>query len=283
MAKQKIGIIYEDDNVLAVNKPSGVSVTKERSGKAQLVDLLALQIGKEPAENLRLIHRLDKLTSGVMIIAKTKEAQSKYSSYFEKGEVGKTYLAIVSGRAARRQGRVGYKIRPDGEIMGKMAIAKKKGKDALTEWEQLADFGALSLLAVRPKTCRTHQIRVHMPAAGMPLAIDPLYGTGRGIYLSEFKAGGYNMGKLAEEKPLIERLTLHAYQLQFLKQQEDKPQVFVAGLDKKFKTVIKMLTKHNPKGADAFFDKEIYERIINDEELEITPACEKPYIKKEKI
>lgn len=266
MAKEKIEIIYEDADILVINKPTGLSVTKERSGKDQLVDVLAEQMDKKAVESLRLIHRLDKLTSGVMILAKTKEAQSQYSSYFEKGLAQKTYLAIVSGRAERPRGRVGYKLRPEGQVMGKMAIAKNKGKDALTEWEQLADFGNLSLLAIRPKTGRTHQIRVHMPAAGLPLAIDPLYGSERGIFLSDLK-NSYNLGKRAEEKPLIDRLTLHSYQLRFTEKVAGKPDFFVAELDKKFKTAIKMLTKHNPKGEDAFFDRNIFEIILSGQEL----------------
>ncbi|MBL7107071.1 MAG: RluA family pseudouridine synthase [Phycisphaerae bacterium] len=269
MTKQKIEIIYEDADILAINKPSGLSVTKERSGKDQLMDLLTGQIGKGTADNLRLIHRLDKLISGVILIAKTKDAQSKYSSDFAKGKIEATYLALVKGCPARTRGRIGYKLRPDGKIMGKMAIAKKHSKDALTEWEQLANFGLLNLMAIRPKTDRTHQIRVHMPAAGMPLAIDPLYGDERGIYLSDFKSG-YNLGKYAQEKPLIDRLTLHSYQIRFLDKINEKPQVFIAGLDKKFKTVIKMLTKHNPKGTEAFICDGVYEKIVNGEPLLLT-------------
>ena len=266
MAKTKIEIIYTDNDILVINKPSGLSVTKERSGKVSLLDILAEQMNPEEAENLRLIHRLNKLTSGVMVLAKNKKSQSKYASDFEKGFAQQIYLAIVSGRAARTRGRIGYKIRPEGTILGKMAIAKKKGKNALTEWEQLADFGNLSLLAIRPKTIRTHQIRVHLPAAGMPLAVDPLYGSDRGIYLSEIKAS-YNLAKKAKEKPLIERLTLHSYQLQINEKTQEKPDVFVAGLDKKFKTAIKMLTRHNPNGTKAFFNEDTYQKIIDSGEL----------------
>ncbi|GAH58829.1 unnamed protein product [marine sediment metagenome] len=84
MQKTKIEMIYADDDALVINKPSGVSVTKDRTGAPQLVDILAEQLGPQTSSELRLVHRLDKDTSGVMILAKNKETQSKFSSYFEK-------------------------------------------------------------------------------------------------------------------------------------------------------------------------------------------------------
>ena len=83
MSKAKVEIIYQDEGIIVINKPAGVSVTKDRSGKEQLTDILAGQIDKQVCSQLRLIHRLDKDTSGVMILAKNVEAQRKFSNYFE--------------------------------------------------------------------------------------------------------------------------------------------------------------------------------------------------------
>ncbi|MCJ7693663.1 MAG: pseudouridine synthase, partial [Sedimentisphaerales bacterium] len=94
MAKPNIKIIYSDEDVLVINKPAGVSVTKDRMGSAELVDVLAEQLDADSTANLRLVHRLDKWTSGVMILARNKEAQSRFSSYFENRLIKKTYLAI---------------------------------------------------------------------------------------------------------------------------------------------------------------------------------------------
>ena len=97
MSKIEAEIIYVDDEIIVVNKPAGVSVTKDRGGTFQLLDIFAEQLGAETAGKLRLVHRLDKHTSGVMMLAFTREAQSRLSSYVAKGLMKKTYLAIVTG------------------------------------------------------------------------------------------------------------------------------------------------------------------------------------------
>ncbi len=265
MSKTKIEVLYQDSNLLVINKPNGVSVTKNRTGLAKLADILAEQLGSQQVNELRLTHRLDKDTSGVMMLAKTKEAQSEFCSYFEKKLIRKTYLAIVRGFVNQPQGIIDSPITHDERKSGKMCIARKKGKKAVTEWSFLADFGSVALLSVSPVTERTHQIRVHLSSIGLPLAIDSLYGSSRGLYLSDFKMD-YRLGKGQTEKPLIERMSLHAYQLEFLKSQSI-PDCFIAPLDKKFKAVIKLLTKHNPNGPDAFTCPADYEKIINGEKL----------------
>ena len=268
MPKTKIEIIYADNNIIVVNKPTGISVTADRSGSAQLSDILAEQLGSETAGKLRLVYRLDKHTSGVLLLALNVETQSKYASYFAKQLIKKTYLAIVTGYIGVGRGKIRTAITAEGKTLGKMRVGGRKGKDAITEWQMLADFGLAGLLAVQPITDRTHQIRVHLPHAGMPLAIDPVYGSGKGLYLSNFK-GNFRLGKSQKERPLIERLTLHAYQIEFQERQPDIPDYFVAGLDKKFKATIKMLTKHNPEGREAFGDDEDFNRIINAQRISV--------------
>jgi len=261
MRKSSIEIICEDDDIIVINKPAGVSVTKDRAGQPQLVDYLAGQLGKEAASKLRLVHRLDKDTSGVMILARNREAQRKFADYFFNRKVKKTYLALVKGYVPEARGVTDAPIARSKKNAELMRIDKRGGKESITEWLLMADFGLLSLLAVNPLTGRTHQIRVHLASIGLPLAIDPLYGGREPIMLSEFKKN-YRLGRNQEEKPLIDRLTLHAYQIEFTELPGDKPNCFVARLDKKFAATIKMLTKHNPQGPAAFFDASEFERII---------------------
>lgn len=266
MPKAKVEIIHQDDDVIVINKPTGLSVTKDRSAAAQLTDILTGQLGSEATEKLRLVHRLDKDTSGVMILAKNAETQSKFCGYFETKLVKKTYLAIVTGIAPGQQGTINARLIRNRKNPALMCVTAKKGKEAITNWKLLADFGSIALLAVFPLTGRTHQIRVHLPHIGLPLAIDRLYGSSKTLFLSDFKLD-YRLSKDRTEKPLIERLTLHAYQLSIENRKSKIVNHFVAGLDKKFAATIKMLTKHNPNGLDAFPDPDNFSKIINTQRL----------------
>jgi len=267
MKKSEIEIVYQDDDILVVNKPSGISVTKDRSGKPQLLDFLRRCMNPQAADELRLVHRLDKDTSGVMILAKNTSAQSLFSSAFEKRLIKKTYLALVAGFVSKPNGSIDIPLKKSPDKFNIMCTTRKKGKTALTKWRLLADFGTIALLAVSPVTGRTHQIRVHLPAVGMPLAIDPLYGSDAPLLLSDFKPS-YRLAKGRIEKPLIERLTLHAYQLELTDNQPQRPSCFIAPLDKKFAATIKMLTKHNPKGPNAFTNPDHFQAIINHRPLQ---------------
>jgi 23S rRNA pseudouridine1911/1915/1917 synthase len=260
-----IEIIYQDEDVIVVNKPSGISVTHDRSGAEDLPTALAKELGLAEGQELRLVHRLDKDTSGVLVIARNLPAQSWLSSCFEKGVAKKTYLALVRGAAVSGEGTIEAAIAEMPHERNKMQVARH-GKAAVTEWELLADFGLISLLAVRPRTGRTHQIRVHLPSVGLPLAIDPFYGGKKGIMLSEVKQG-YRIPRGAEEKPLMERLTLHAYQLAVPLKEGAEASVFVAGLDEKFKATVKMLAKHNKKSFAAFAREGMFEKVVKGEPI----------------
>jgi 23S rRNA pseudouridine955/2504/2580 synthase/23S rRNA pseudouridine1911/1915/1917 synthase len=259
MARNKIEILYQDKDIIAVDKPAGISVTHDRSGMDDLIEVLHKEIDEE---NLRIIHRLDKDTSGIMILAKNKDAQTRFCGLFEESKVKKTYLALVSGRPEGLSGEIDAPIAESKKDPRKMEIDLKKGKDSKTRWQLLADFGSVSLLAARPLTGRTHQIRVHFQHAGFPIVIDPLYGSNSPLLLSNFKAG-YKLSKYAEEIPLIERLTLCAYEL------EIENFHFTAPLEKKFKASIKMLAKYNSKGPAAFINEQILLNLLEAKPLSL--------------
>jgi 23S rRNA pseudouridine1911/1915/1917 synthase len=260
MAKNLIDIIYEDNEIFVINKPAGISVTHDRSGSDDIIEVLQKQID---LGDLRIVHRLDKDTSGVMILAKHKDAQSKFCSLFEKSDVKKTYLALVAGCPEGQTGEIDAPIMQSEKDPRKMVVNSKKGKDAKTRWQLLADFGSVSLVAARPVTGRTHQIRVHFQHAGFPLVIDQLYGSNSPLMLSSFKAG-YRLSKSAEEEiPLITRLTLCAYELQA------ENLHLIAPLEKKFKAAVKMLTKYNSKGPEAFVNDQTFEQLLNAKPLSL--------------
>ena len=259
MPKRKIEIIHKAPGLVIINKPAGISVTKDRSGTDDLLTLLRRQLPDEA--NLRLVHRLDKFTSGVMIIATSPESQSKLSSMFEKQLIKKTYLAIVTGFVANQTGIINAPLAHSRKNPQLMRVDRKRGKPALTRYRLLADFGLAALLAVEPLTGRTHQIRVHLAENGMPLAVDPLYASNRTIMLSNFKSG-FTFKKGWTETPLIDRLTLHAYRIK-ITSGELTDSEYIAPPDKKFAATIKMLTKHNSKGPEAFLNKDHFSAILS--------------------
>lgn len=262
MNKNKINILFENSSILLINKPSGLSVTADRSGKSDVLQLLTKQL--TPSEPLRLVHRLDKETSGVLLIAKCKDAQSRYSSLFQKRHVHKLYLAIVNGPFAHTSGSIKDPIARSQRNPQAMHIHPRLGKPAHTLWKQLADFGTLSLVSAQIITGRTHQIRIHFSHRGMPLAIDSIYGGSHPLMLSSFKHD-YRPKSDRDEPPMIDRLTLHAYQLTIPVEPEERNarQTFVAPLDKKFAAVIKLLNKHTANAAPGFDSDPLMQDILN--------------------
>ena len=260
--------IYEDSSIAAINKPAGISVANDRVGKASLVDLL--QIQRKDEKKLKIIHQLDKETSGIIVLAKDADSQRKMSQHFESGQVRMIYLALTTSGGVEKSGIIDVPLSEDPKNQQKMRVDLKHGKPTLpaqTKWQILAEFSGISLLAIQPITDRTHQIRVHLQHSGIGLVIDPLYGRDEAIMLSNFKPG-YRLSKYAEEKPLIERLTLCAYQLEIENYFEDGKKLgLIASLEKKFKATVKMLTKYNAGGQKAFVNEENFTRLINAEPL----------------
>jgi RluA family pseudouridine synthase len=261
MAKSDIDILFENGEILLINKPSGISVTADRSGAPDVLKLLNQQ--RSPSEPLRLVHRLDKETSGILLIAKHKDAQSRYSRLFAKRKVQKLYLAIVKGPLPYKHGSIKDPIARSQRNPQAMHIHPRLGKPSHTVWNQLADFGSLSLVSAQIITGRTHQIRIHFSHRGMPLAIDPIYGSANPLMLSSFKLD-YRPKSDRDETAMIDRLTLHAYQLTIPvgPEETEKTETFVAPLDKKFASAIKLLTKHTSQSAPGFFNDETLRHIL---------------------
>ena len=181
-------ILHEDDRIVALSKPSGLPVVPDR--EQSLPSVLGWLIRRElrdreskaPEKYLRyrIVHRIDRLTSGLVIVAKTPEAERELGAAFEGRTVRKEYLALLSGVVRPARFTVSCPIVPGRK--GKMRAELLEGGtldgpgSALTEFEVLERLASHTLVRAMPRTGRTHQIRVHAWAAGYPLAIDPLYG-----------------------------------------------------------------------------------------------------------
>jgi len=185
-------IIYEDKDILAVNKPAGLLVHGDgRSGEKTFADWLIqnypetknvgdLPAGEQAAEfRPGIVHRLDKNTSGILLAAKNQKAFEHLKKLFQKKEIRKKYVALVLGEVKREKGAIDLPIGKSKKDFRKKASAGKlagKIREAVTEYEVLEKFPGFTLVEARPKTGRTHQIRAHFKAIGHPLACDSLYG-----------------------------------------------------------------------------------------------------------
>lgn len=214
-----IEVLYEDEHLLAIQKPPGLPVEPSRWGEhpvhlsgamttwAQERAGVAGGAGGGLAKRPRALHRLDLGTSGVLLFALTLEAERFYRGLFAAGAIEKTYHAIVLGRL-EEAGVVDAPIGPDERRSGQMKV-DGSGKESQTAYRPLEAFRAHALIEARPRTGRTHQIRVHMAYAGHPLAVDERYGGGQALFLSHVKRG-YRPKPGRPEKPLLDRLSLHA-------------------------------------------------------------------------
>jgi 23S rRNA pseudouridine1911/1915/1917 synthase len=242
-----IDILWEDANYVAISKPAGLASIPGRgetmNAFEQLAAALKLPHRGQDDPRLRLVHRIDKDTSGLLLFAKNKPAQKHVSHQFQNNQVNKEYLALVAGRPEKGEGEIDASMVPHPSSPRKMMVSKQ-GRPARTLWKVEEYFGPFTLLRVFPKTGKTHQIRVHLRSIGLPLAIDPLYNPKgpEGIFLSSFKRG-YRKGN-EEERPLISRLTLHAEKLTFRNVDEAIVEL-IAPLPKDFRATLTQLSKHS--------------------------------------
>ena len=173
-----VPILYEDNDLLVVDKPAGM-VTHPAHGSTSgtLVNALLAHIGKLPGDPLRpgLVHRLDRDTSGLLVVAKTDEALSALGIAMKARRIHREYLGLVHGVPQHAQGRIDGPIGRDPHNRLKYAIVRD-GKPAVTHYETREAFKKSAELVFRLETGRTHQIRVHMTAMGHPIVNDPVYG-----------------------------------------------------------------------------------------------------------
>ncbi len=206
-------IVYEDDDLLVVDKPAGLTVHPAAGHpshtlvNALLSHLPGLPDTGEPGRP-GIVHRLDKDTSGLVIVAKNTVAHMKLAHQFKSRAVAKTYIALVKGQLKPEEGVIEAKIGRDPRHRKRMAVVSS-GRDAVTEYRVLKNIGDNTLLEVKPKTGRTHQIRVHLSAIGHPVVGDATYG-----------------GK----SPLLSRQFLHAAKLGFRLPSTGEYVEFVSGL-----------------------------------------------------
>ncbi|MBR2827676.1 MAG: RluA family pseudouridine synthase [Bacilli bacterium] len=221
----ELDIIYEDDDLLLVNKKSGM-VVHPAAGHfyGTLVNALLYRypfIGKDKIRP-GIVHRLDKDTSGVMIVAKNEWAQERLSEMISKKEVERKYLAIVSGVIKNDSGTIDAPIGRDLNNRQKMAVTDVNSKNAVTHFRVLERFQNHTLIECKLDTGRTHQIRVHMAYIGYPILNDPLYGKGKSTEFGQM---------------------LHSYSIKFNHPRSGKELFYTVDPPEEFQSMIDSLKK----------------------------------------
>jgi len=211
-------ILYSDADLFVINKPAGLSVLPEGWDKdaSYLVKLLEVKYGK-----VWVVHRIDKITSGVMVFALTAEAHRDLNIQFEKHQVEKVYHAIVNGIPAWEQKTTKFPLRVNVGHKHRTMVDNKNGMRSETHLNVIKRYQAQALVEARPLTGRTHQVRVHAYALGYPLLGDVLYS--------------------APETDLIARPALHAYSLSFTHPLSNEHITFTAPYPQDFKDALKKL------------------------------------------
>ena len=240
-----LDVLYEDDDIVVLNKPSGILSIGDRFNLNAPSLLSAL---RRRYDEVYTVHRLDKETSGVIVYALNKEAHKAISQQFENRISSKKYLAFVENQIDD-EGSINSPIAESPFIKGKMVV-HKKGKESLTLFKTIERFGNISLVDIDLKTGRTHQIRVHFSHIGNPLFIDSIYGRRADFFLSELKGRKYKSNKNDIERPLLKRLTLHAHKLSFNHPVTGNLMSFEAKLPKDLKALRYQLNKfyHGGRG-----------------------------------
>ena len=257
-------VIYEEKDFIVINKPAGMQVhparisapkkagkpnpanepTSQRANEPTLVDWLIQKypevktVGDDPATRPGIVHRLDKGTSGVMLVARTQEGFEYLKSLFARRNIAKTYLALVSGKVVPASGVINKPIGIINGTLKRSVRSEKMAKEAVTEYRVISNLktqisklsvetenlkpGEFSLLEVMPKTGRTHQIRVHLASIGHPIVGDKLYGP-KQRKANKPISQRVNEPNLANEptsqranEPVTPRLMLHAASIEFV-------------------------------------------------------------------
>jgi 23S rRNA pseudouridine1911/1915/1917 synthase len=192
-------VLYEDDDMLAVNKPAGMVVHPAAGNRSGT--LVHALLHRDPRiawpgqpERAGVVHRLDRETSGVILVAKNVRALEALSKQFRERTIRKTYLALVHG-VLKEAGRIDLPIGRHPTERKRMSVTGRPARTAVSDYRPIEALGAYTLVEVKPLTGRTHQIRVHLSAKGFPIAGDKVYG--------------------GKRRPVFERHALHAFAIEF--------------------------------------------------------------------
>jgi 23S rRNA pseudouridine1911/1915/1917 synthase len=226
-----LDIVYEDEWIVVVNKPADLVVHPSKGHQTgTLVNALVYHFDRLSSVYgpLRpgVVHRLDRDTTGVILVIKNDAVHEQIALQFERRQVAKQYVAVVEGTVELDSDLVDVPIGPDRSSHDRMKAGVRDGKPAQTIYEVVERLGGFTVVRCSPRTGRTHQIRVHMAYVGHPIVCDTLYGRRDAVYPSDLAGGEHP----PEEEPIIARQALHARRLTIRHPMRDEEMTFEAAL-----------------------------------------------------
>jgi 23S rRNA pseudouridine1911/1915/1917 synthase len=266
-----LNIVHEDDAIIVLNKPAGLIVHPGKGNyRGTLAGALQFHFNRlsDVAGQLRpgIVHRLDRDTSGILVIAKDNQVHHRLSGQFERREVTKEYFALARGVFNLDRDEISTYIRVNPKKREKMIVSEPIGnaRPAVTRYEVAQRFDGVTAVRLFPKTGRTHQLRVHLQHLGHPVVADRLYGGGSSLLLADVVAqsspnagsqitpppSGDRPDDAGPEQVLIDRQALHAFRLAFRHPQSGKPVEFEAPLPNDIRRALSALERYRSAKAN---------------------------------
>ena len=233
-------VLHLDAELLVADKPSGVLSGPGPGGSVGLPELVREPAGLPGRESLRIVQRLHEHASGVVVYARTYSVQRNLIAQFAEGRAETVYLALVTGYVTE-DGDIDLPLYFD-KRDGRLRASDRRGRPALTRYRVAERVAGNTLLECRPVKERTDQLRAHLAAIGHPLAVDPEFGGGYALLLSDYKPG-YRPSGRRPERPLVERLTLHAAAVSFVHPATGAPLRFVSPLPRDLRATLNQLRR----------------------------------------
>lgn len=238
MQNKNINIIFENDDVIIINKEPEIFVlNNEETKNKNITDILREKL----KQNVFPITSLDYEASGIVVFAKTQKAYDFISEQFKKEKVKKIYYVLVNGIIDNTEGEIDENLL----VNEQTTSVNDRGVKSVTKYKVIEQFKNFAFLEASPLTTRKNQIRAHFWSIGNTLAIDKVYGSEEPILLSNLKR---RYKGITKEKPLLKRLPMHLYQIELLLPGKKEKKVFVAEIPNDIQLTLKQLRKYNKRG-----------------------------------